>query len=207
MVAIDYVLKLKQGTKTYHDALERRLAPLLIGAVSTRVYTILLRRLVGFYEPIEERVLEAGGLRALPIDVDRRRKAPLLARDLLHLGITQPELARLPLCEHLPRITGTTEALGCLYVLEGATLGGQVIARNLKRTLHLDENYGCAFFHSYGKDVGRMWKSFQGTLNTYCSFKGVDEEMLVGSARETFVSLDEWLFGEGGAEWLTEQGP
>jgi hypothetical protein len=50
-----------------------------------------------------------------------------------------------------------------------------------------------------------MWKSFRETLISHCSRHGkFEEEQLVKSARETFVSLDYWLFEGGRAEWLTE---
>jgi len=105
----------------------------------------------------------------------------------------------------LPEVKSITEALGCLYVLEGATLGGQVIGRHLKKNLALDEDRGCAFFCSYGDEVGLMWQSFQETLRSYCSKYGSTEEaQLVKSACETFASLDYWLFEGGRAEWLAE---
>ena len=180
------------------------MAPLL-GTISIQTYTALLQRLFGFYKPLEERIAVLPGWHNLPVDLGRRQKTPLLARDLLWLKVTQPQLSRLPQCKRLPQVNGITEALGCLYVIEGATLGGQIIGRHLKKNLALDEDRGCAFFRSYGDDVGPMWKSFRETLSSHCSKHGsTEEEQLVTSACETFVSLDYWLFGGGRAEWLTE---
>jgi heme oxygenase len=48
-----------------------------------------------------------------------------------------------------------------------------------------------------------MWKSFQETLRTHCSYKE-SEEVLVECARETFVALDNWLFGGGDQGWLNQ---
>jgi heme oxygenase len=180
------------------------MAPLL-GTISIHIYTALLQKLFGFYKPLEERIAVLPDWHNLPVDLGRRQKAPLLAKDLLWLKVTQPQLSRLPQCKRLPQVNSITEALGCLYVLEGATLGGQIIGRHLKKNLALDEDRGCAFFHSYGDDVGLMWKSFRETLSSHCSKHGrTEEEQLVTSACETFVSLDYWLFGGGRAEWLTE---
>lgn len=198
------MLALKQGTRSYHDALERKMAPLL-GTISILTYMALLQKLFGFYKPLEERIAALPGSHNLPVDFGRRQKAPLLARDLLWLKVTQPQLSLLPRCERLPEVKSITQALGCLYVLEGATLGGQIIGRHLKKNLALDEGRGCAFFCSYGDEVGLMWKSFRETLSSHCSKHGkTEEEQLVTSACETFVSLDYWLFGGGRAEWLTE---
>jgi heme oxygenase (biliverdin-IX-beta and delta-forming) len=200
----DCLLALKQGTRIYHDALERKMAPLL-GTLSIQTYTTLLQKLFGYYKPLEERISALPSWHNLPVDLGRRQKAPLLARDLLWLKVAQPQLSQLIQCERLPEVKNITEALGCLYVLEGATLGGQIISRHLKKNLALDEDRGCAFFYSYGDEVGLMWESFRETLTSHCSRHGrTEEEQLVQSARETFVSLDYWLFEGGRAEWLTE---
>ena len=177
----------------------------LLGTVSIHAYTALLQKLFGYYKPLEERIAALPGWHNLPVDLGRRQKAPLLARDLLWLKPTQPQLSQLPQCERLPEVKSITQALGCLYVLEGATLGGQIIGRHLKKNLALDEDGGCAFFCSYGDEVGLMWKCFRETLSSHCSKHGrTEEEQLVTSACETFVSLDSWLFRGGRAEWLTE---
>jgi len=198
------LLALKQGTRICHDALERKMAPLL-GTISIPTYIVLLQKLFGFYKPLEKRIAALPDWHNLPVDLERRQKAPLLARDLLWLKGTQPQLSQLPRCTHLPEVKSITEALGCLYVLEGATLGGQIISRHLKKNLALEGGRGCAFFCSYGDEVGLMWKSFRETLSAHCSKQTTtEEEQLITSACETFVSLDSWLFEGGRAEWLTE---
>ncbi len=194
------MLALKQGTRAYHDALEGKMAPLL-DTLSIHTYTDLLQKLFGFYKPLEERIAALPASQDLPVDLERRQKAPLLAKDLLWLKMTQPQLSQLTWCERLPEVKSITEALGCLYVLEGATLGGQIISRHLKKNLALDGDRGCAFFCSYGDEVGLMWESFREALSSHCAKHGrIEEEQLVKSACETFVSLDYWLFETGRAE-------
>ncbi|MAN53044.1 MAG: hypothetical protein CMG77_14480 [Marinimicrobium sp.] len=46
-----------------------------------------------------------------------------------------------------PPLDSTEEALGVLYVLEGASQGGRVIARALNRSLGLESSNGADFFH------------------------------------------------------------
>ena len=193
----DCLLALKQGTRAYHDALEGKMAPLL-DTLSIHTYTDLLQKLFGFYKPLEERIAALPAWHNLPVDLERRQKAPLLAKDLLWLKVTQPQLSQLTWCERLPEVKSITEALGCLYVLEGATLGGQIISRHLKKNLALDGDRGCAFFCSYGDEVGLMWESFREALSSHCAKYGrTEEEQLVKSACETFISLDYWLFDTG----------
>jgi heme oxygenase len=55
-----------------------------------------------------------------------------LLDDLQALGCT-PSLERLPMCAQLPVIDSSAACLGVLYVLEGATLGGQILRRKSLR--------------------------------------------------------------------------
>jgi heme oxygenase len=101
------------------------------------------------------------------------------------------EIAAFPRCDEVPELGSIESALGSLYVFEGATLGGQLIARRLV------ERFGpsapCGFFNSYGEDVGRMWKAFRVTLSEYSS-AGVDS-VIIGSAIDTFERFGRWLEG------------
>jgi hypothetical protein len=52
----------------------------------------------------------------------------------MELGFSSDALAAQPRCP-LAEIDSRVEALGSLYVMEGSTLGGRIIARNLERCL------------------------------------------------------------------------
>mgnify|MGYP000852622392 CR=1 FL=1 len=112
-------------------------------------------RLYGFYEPLE------AGLGALPdgsaagFDFSRRRKTPLLVRDLQSLGWRAGDIECLPLRRNLPRVDGFGRALGALYVVEGAMLGGQIPSRHFKTTLDLTPVNGAAFYAGYGTGRSR----------------------------------------------------
>jgi heme oxygenase len=82
--------------------------------------------------------------------------------------------------------------VGCLYVLEGATLGGQVIARRLQETLKIGPENGASFFHGYGRDAGHLWKSFRAALAAYASDRWRQEQIIAG-ARDTFTHFEDWL--------------
>ena len=66
-----------------------------------------------------------------------------------------------------------------------ATLGGQLIKRQLKEQLGVDEENGGAFFKSYGENVGPMWKSFGTSITQFDEETGTGDET-VQSAKETF---------------------
>jgi heme oxygenase len=183
---------LKQRTRDSHVALEAKLHVLLTDELSLDQYASVQKKLYGFYRPIEERLSSIRGWDEPEFQLADRFKLPLLIDDLASLAVDSEELARLPICESLPPLPGVAEAFGCLYVLEGSTLGGRIITGHLKRVLPLDEGRGCSFFNSYGPDVARMWSSFLGTLLRHCDRHG-DADVVVQSACHTFACLDRWF--------------
>jgi len=95
-------------------------------------YAAALRALHAFHAAWEPAVWRAPGVDAAGLDEIGRRKLPLLERDLRALGIA-PCAVRPP----APRLPDAAAALGALYVLEGATLGGRVIHRHVAGPLGL----------------------------------------------------------------------
>ncbi len=160
--------------------------------VSPDRYANLLARLYGFYEPFEAELDRAVTRWGLPVNVERRRKAPLLVRDLGALGLAPAAVNDLPRCSRIPRPTSPGAALGCLYVVEGATLGGRLIARHVEHRLGFGPRNGAAFFHGYGLDAGPRWRTFCSVLAAE-SRSDVAERAIVAGAIDTFVAYDRWL--------------
>jgi heme oxygenase len=55
-----------------------------------------------------------------------------------------------------------------LYVLEGSTLGGQILTRQIHDQLGFTPEYGCQFFSRYGPRVYEMWKTFGQKAEAFC---------------------------------------
>jgi heme oxygenase len=77
-------------------------------------------------------------------------------------------------------------------VLEGATLGGQLIARHVIPLLGLAPDAGAAFFTSYGAEVGARWRSLGEFLRRQLG-READVQRAAGAACDTFGKLDCWL--------------
>ena len=76
------------------------------------------------------------------------------------------------------------------YVLEGATLGGQVIGRHA--AAHGLDAAGLSFFRSYGADVGPMWRRFCEILEMHC--RGAEAQSgAVFGALQAFEHLEAWI--------------
>lgn len=178
--------KLKEETSTQHQALEQHL-DLLRPAMSLHDYRVLLERFYGFYAPWEQHAAPLLN-RALPDFFEERRKTPLLEKDLRRL---QSNLAAVPRCSSLPETNSLPTLFGSLYVLEGATLGGQILTRHFAQQFSLSDQEGVAFFSSYGPVVGQRWRAFCELL-AFHSSPGHDR-VIVHSAVQTFRRLGRWL--------------
>ncbi|MCW1913160.1 biliverdin-producing heme oxygenase [Luteolibacter sp. GHJ8] len=183
--------RLRHETRELHMALEERL-PLLSPELSVGDYRALLRRFHGYYAPLEEGLVKAGRWREIGLDCPERLKVGALERDLAVLGDDSARIAALPRCANLPEVESLAGSLGCFYVIEGATLGGQIISRHLLQNLNLTPETGCAFFSGYGAETGSRWKAF-GEILTNATREG-DGDAIVASANRTFSTLSEWLF-------------
>lgn len=189
------LMQLAQGTRDLHARIERRV-PLLDPDLRLDGYCTFLAAMLGFYEPFED-VLGAFPWERAGLCFDRRRKAGLAVRDLQDLGYDDHTLARIPRCRDLPRPVDLQEAAGCLYVLEGATLGGRVLTRSVSRSLGLSPASGCTFLACYGDAVGARWRAFAAALARVVPDTSARDAAIsarvVAAARDTFATLERWL--------------
>lgn len=186
--------RLKHETRSHHEQIERTLQ-LSVRCQSLAGYRAVLVRFYGFYAPIEAALAQVDGLPVALADLSARWKTQRIARDLEALDLPVPAQARIDLCPDLPDLAAVAQAFGCLYVLEGATLGGQMIARQLAANLGLSPERGGTFFSGYGPETGPRWRAFGEQLVTYVTTPAT-EAVIVDAARETFCAFEGWLGGK-----------
>ena len=178
---------LRTATDSVHRRLERGLL-LSDPRLSKADYRQVLAAYYGFYRPLEARlawVWPAG------LDAARLHKRLWLAQDLQELGLSACGLAALPHGEGMPPLRDESEAMGCLYVLEGACLGGQVLLRSIQP--RFDGEGGFRFLEGYGLETGRMWRNFLSCLNDFQNRDERDQQRLIASAVATFETFERWL--------------
>jgi heme oxygenase (biliverdin-IX-beta and delta-forming) len=182
---------LRRATAAAHGRLEARL-PVGRSNQTIATYRATLEALYGIYLPLEARLgVHAESL--APLRWEPRRKVHLLRADLVTLGVTAAQIDALPQCSQVPAVPDAPAALGCLYVVEGATLGGRVLSRRL-RPLGISPRRGGRFFHGYGEETGPMWVEFVERLQASRGERYEDEEArTVQSAVELFDALEVWL--------------
>jgi heme oxygenase len=183
--------RLREHTRSAHERLESR-ACILEQTANLGDYKRLVSAFYGFYQPIELS-LAAVIMQELPdFDFDPRRKVRLLENDFSSLCIDVTQFDKCGVCCNLPVLRTAPQALGCLYVLEGSTLGGKIISTYVRDSLGIDAANGAAFFNSYGSNVGVMWSAFGRQLSCYSETHSEDRQILE-SALATFISLERWL--------------
>lgn len=176
------LISLREGTAAAHQAMEEEMDMESACHDLTR-YRRILEGFLGYYEPLE------GRLKILPA-MAYRSKVAWLEEDLRNLGLDEEDISQLPRCDFTPILRNQAEALGCAYVLEGATLGGRQISSWLKDS-NVPEK-ARRFFASYGANVGERWKAFCADLQNF-EASGGDTEAAVHSANDTFSTLNQWM--------------
>jgi heme oxygenase len=178
---------LRKGTADIHRLIEERV-PVFREGFNLEDYAQLVESFFGFWAPVEERLSKLASLRDPDLALESRFKCSLLKEDLLVLG-RDPATVRQ--CERLPRLDTFPQGLGCLYVLEGSTLGAQIISRRLAEKLHVSEGLGASFFNAYGGSVGVRWMEFKRYVSA--SLMPEQADIAVEAARQTFLCFYEWL--------------
>jgi heme oxygenase (biliverdin-IX-beta and delta-forming) len=178
---------LKEATADIHLLIEQRV-PVFQEGFNLEDYTGLVEQFFGFWAPVEERLAELPELREPDLALESRFKCSLLREDLLILGRDPTTVRR---CETLPRLDTFHQGLGCLYVLEGSTLGSQIISRRLKEKLQISEGSGASFFNAYGGSTGARWMEFKRFVSASVELKHADT--VVDAARQTFLCFYDWL--------------
>lgn len=182
--------RLKAETSLYHTQLEAnpRSTAVLSDSITIDSYLDLLTCFYGFYLPLEQQLARLEWL-YVGFNYNARRKVPGLEADLSYLGIDR---AVIPVCPTVPEVATLAQAVGTLYVIEGATLGGQIIRRHLQSKLGLDAGCGASFFCSYGDQVGPMWMQYM-AFATECALNPETEDEIVAAAVRLFTSLHGWM--------------
>lgn len=122
-----------------------------------------------------------------PTDYSSRLKQPLIALDTAALKLdTHTNNNRSTNNVTTIHFGNSHEALGALYVLEGASLGGNIIQKHLRRKL--GDATPTHFYQSYQDNIPTMWQQFLEHLDSVVAHPEDVESVCVG-AQSTFLSL------------------
>ena len=178
--------RLRRETSELHREVEEMTD--LPGSISTRDgYVQLLGRLHGFHTAVEARLADpswAMGWLDLGIALPTHRRAHLLSEDLKSLGAL-PKKAPV----RLPGLDNIGQALGCLYVVEGSSLGGRVLAPAFRAALG---DVPTGFFDSDERMHPHPWRSVMAALRKFDVIAGSADDVVLG-AQGTFLAFGRHL--------------
>lgn len=153
--------KLKSQTQSQHDLVEAKFNSdkIFKGTFTFADYRKLLEYnylfLLNFENLVFAKISETN---AQDLQLEKRRKLPLIESelDLLEIAKSQPD--------QNTDIKNEAEAFGILYVMEGSTLGGNMIAKQLSKSDDYKE-ISFKYFRCYGEKTGSFWKNFKEVLD------------------------------------------
>lgn len=189
--SLSSLARLKQATHDLHRTLDHAsgMTRLMSPDLQLMEYSGLLTALHGIYALLEPAMASAE--RAVGIITPWQPKTGWLLADLQALA----DLKGTPVasasawdCAAPPpawRIASKAELAGCLYVLEGASLGGQVIVKRLTANLGSQAHGSLRFFSGYGASTHARWaatcQAIEGNLSHELAIV-----QACGKAREVF---------------------
>lgn len=148
---------LRAATRDLHHVVDHHplLAPLVREGLTRQQYGRALRALLWLYGPLQESL--ALGAAKFGGGYELADRVSWLRSDLAFLGIA----ADMPRdAWDAPVPTSPAALAGMLYVVEGSTLGGQVIARQLAASLGVGAVTGATFFNGWGEKTAARWQAF-----------------------------------------------
>jgi heme oxygenase len=194
---------LREHTQTSHQRLESKLDLLKIEELT--IYGRVIERFYGFIEPLEtelRRILaEKLPIYQVMLQDERlcfieRFKTKWLEADLTflsaRLACSYSDLEKAPHLA-LPQFKSPASVLGCLYVIEGSTLGGQFLSTHFEKSLGLKREEGLSYFSGYGAQTGKMWRGYLAFLEEQAHAHPEWTDEILSSANETFEKMEKWL--------------
>jgi heme oxygenase len=173
--------KLKENTKVVHIELERILVHKIKSIRTIDDYLEILGGVYRFFAPLEKAIFFQLD-KTLP-DAVSRRKSEWIVEDIHYFD---PSYSSVTPYASTPVIQKPSHAVGALYVMEGSTLGGQMICKMISQKLNLLTSRGLKFFSGYEDNTHVMWGNFKKFLNSG-NWSQEEEKEAVDTANRTFI--------------------
>lgn len=172
--------KLKEQTKAAHIELEKALVQKIKSITTIDDYLQILIYFYWFFDPLEANIRRQ--LEHVLPDINERRKMTWLEEDIQALASAAQPIKPF---QELPFVQNQQQAFGTLYVIEGSTLGGQVISKMILQRIPELKDKGLRFFSGYGENTMKMWNEFKDYLNSR-PWTTSQEEEIIAAANATF---------------------
>ena len=183
---MNIIEEIKKSTSGPHKELEDKLGGQLFHTnLQASQYRQILGKFHLAYVTLEGSISDFPLIQKL---LQKRSKIAMLERDIENLSSNDhPELvAQLPFAP----VQNLHEALGVMYVMEGATLGGKYITGHLKSHGWANDLNCTSFFNSYGDRRGEMWKAFIELVENHTKENPRYFDLFMTGVNRTFTYLN-----------------
>lgn len=186
-----FIQNLRAATAECHKQLEQNnlSQALLSNNVNETIYGSYLIQLYSFVKGFEQYVYPE--LDPHFLNINNRKKAHFIEEDLNALGIPIDKDTLLKEAFFRDTYSDVYLAAGALYVLEGSTLGGQIIVKHLQKAMPPDF-LNAAYFLGYQQRTGSMWKEFLQQFTALPQSTQQEQQIITG-AFTTFKIIDNLL--------------
>ncbi|UTN03307.1 biliverdin-producing heme oxygenase [Flavobacterium bizetiae] len=176
-ITVDFLDKLKNQTASAHKKLESLPVSASILSPNMKIsdYCHYLSLMYDVHKSTQEIVFPL--LKNHISDLEERAKTPLITDDLSFLNYTKKESVSIFKNQDI----NVPFALGILYVIEGSTLGGRFILKNIETIPGLDQQNGVSYFTGYGNKTGSYWKTFLNELTAYENENQCEDDIIKGA--------------------------
>jgi heme oxygenase len=103
--------------------------------------------------------------------------------DLHNLNVNKDEII---FSNKLPKIDSFEKALGIYYVLEGSSLGGQILFQKMLLIYGDKLDNKLNYLYGFGKETFKDWKIFIDNMNDFGNINFEKKLDIINSAIETF---------------------
>jgi heme oxygenase (biliverdin-IX-beta and delta-forming) len=186
----ELLLRLDVETRHHHGAVDAPWRELLRPTVTSADYLSVLVRTYGFIGPLEAACKYTPDVEHLLEPVQYTR-AGLVAQDLLALGLSPAQLARVPQCHAIASFRGAAEALGWLYLVERSLLLHAELRHHLVQHVQGVE-HALAYLSGSEADAIEHWARFGRLLDRVAERPDVANEIVL-AAHAGFDTLAAWF--------------
>lgn len=171
-------------------------AKIMSGTLTPEEYAIIIEKNYILHALVEKALAAYAPLKQVEgLEADSRYKTNSLVADMNLLGKPLPQLPAVNIT-----INSLEEALGMMYVLEGATLGGAYILKALVRTPSMQSVTTYNYYGVYGEMIGPKWKAFQQVLISNVTTKEQEDKAIEAASKTFQLFKDVFVAGQATAQ-------
>lgn len=176
------VNELRVVLKPFHDEIEQYAYSdkIMATTITPEEYKHLLKKQYITHKPIEE-ALDKHKDELAKIGYIYRSKMDSIRKDLIKLDENPDEIK----IDETFELNSKNEALGCLYVIEGSTMGGAMIANQLPKSEALKDSLTLNYYGIYGDKTREYFLELAEIINSNSKIRK-DADEITEACKKTY---------------------